>query len=161
MFKGRTSTTHVKYYKSLDEIILFNWAKCLDGEIKYIRVDEIDDEVNENDVKAFEELYDKYIKEYGLSKIYIRYLNQMKKLALSQLAYVEDSVKNKRALNDIEYNEIELAKIKSMMKGDGTTIEDTLIYLSKFIGYNIDSRQITATRYYTMLKAYERANKKK
>lgn len=161
MFKGRTSTTHVKYYKSLDDIILYNWAKCLEGDVRFIRVEEHETEATESDIKAFEQLYDSYIKQYGLGKLYERYLTQLKKLAISQFSYVEDSVKNKRELNNITFYQSEIDKIKSMMNSGGTTIEDSLIYLSKFIGYNLDSRQITATKYYTTLKAYERANQKK
>jgi hypothetical protein len=47
------------------------------------------------------------------------------------------------------------------MSGGSTTIEDSLIYIGKWYGKMINSREITAKQYYTLLKAYERSNQKK
>jgi hypothetical protein len=142
-----------KHYKSLDDIPLYNWNKCMNGDLKYIRLDM--QEHNDNELH-FKELYDTYIKERGLGKDYKNYLSILKKKALLQCDYL--ITKDRFKLTQIE---IEDAKLESLTKdkGESISIEKSLIYLSKWLGYRLDWKQVTANEYYLILDEYGKANK--
>ncbi len=45
--------------------------------------------------------------------------------------------------------------------GNGMTIEQTLVYLSKWAGYHINAKKITVVDYFNLLEEYGKANKTK
>lgn len=141
-----------KHYKSLDEIPLYNWTKCMNGEIRFVRVDMQDHKDNETHFKA---LYDDYLQTRGLGKEYKNYLSILKKKAMLQCDYLIS--KDRFKLTQIE---IEDAKLEALSKdkGEGISIEKTLIYLSKWLGYRLDWKQVTANEYYLILDEYGKAN---
>ena len=61
-----TLNMHVKYWESIDEMPMYNWQKCSDGYLKYVTIDLIDDETN-NQIQ-YDKLYDEYLARFGLSK---------------------------------------------------------------------------------------------
>jgi hypothetical protein len=83
-------------------------------------------------------------------------LDAMRKKALIELDYVITGDRFK-----LTEAEIQTAKLQSMMAngGNGMTIEQTLIYISKWIGQWINTKQITAREYFNLLKEYGKANK--
>lgn len=141
-----------KHYKSLDEIPLYNWNKCINGEIRFVRYDMQEHKDNE---LRFKIIYDQYLKIRGLNKEYKEYLNILKKKALLQCDYL--ITKDRFKLTQIE---IEDTKLESLSKKsiDGISIEQTLIYLSKWLGYRLDWKQVTASEYYLILEEYGKAN---
>jgi predicted metal-dependent TIM-barrel fold hydrolase len=58
--------------------------------------------------------------------------------------------------------EIKEAELKQMIETNNTgmTIEQAIIYLSKWIGYRLNPREITVTEYFNILSEYGKANKK-
>lgn len=141
-----------KYYKSLDEIPLYNWNKCLNGELRFIRVDCKEDNDNE---AHFTTLYDDYLKSRGVGKEYKNYLSVLKKKAMLQCEYLIS--KDRFKLTQIEIEDAKLEALKKD-KGEGISMEKTLIYLSKWLGYRLDWKQITANEYYLILDEYGKAN---
>lgn len=109
-----------------------------------------------SDTEAWTNIYDTYIKEFGLGDMYMKMLEAMKKKALLELDYVITSDRFK--LTEIEMQE---SKLNTMMSngGNGMTIEQSLIYISKWIGQWINPKQITAREYFNLLKEYGKANK--
>jgi hypothetical protein len=133
--------------------------KCTEGNLKYVRIDLNDDlDQNEDDVKAWFNIYDEYIKKFGLGKMYERLLKVMKKKALLECDFV--LTREKFKLTEIE---IEEANLKTMLsnRGNGLTIEQTLIHLSKWVGYHINTKKITASDYFNLLEQYGKENSKK
>ena len=57
--------------------------KCTEGDLRFVRIDlnAVQDQ-NKDDVKAWFNIYDEYIKKFGLGKMYERLLKVMKKKAL-------------------------------------------------------------------------------
>jgi hypothetical protein len=104
----------------------------------------------------WQNLYDQYIKKYGLGKLYKRLLNVMKEKAVCELEFV--SSRDRFKLTEIEIKEAEL---KSMIdnNGKGMTIEETLIYLGKWLGYRLNPKEINVVEYFTILDQYGKANK--
>lgn len=135
---------------------LFNWIKCNEGKIEFTR---ISDEGNpEMDVVTWENIYNDYLKEFGLSETYKRMLNAMKKKALLELDYVLTGDRFK--LTEVE---IEQTRLNSMLQnaGNGMTIEESLIYISKWLGTWLNAKNITVREYFNLLEQYGKANKSK
>jgi hypothetical protein len=103
-------------------------------------------------------VYDDYIERIGLHDLHIRILKKMQQKALIQLAYVETGERFK--LTELQIIELDL---KSMManRGEGMSIREALIPLSKWIGYRINSREITALEFFQMRDRYGKENKQK
>lgn len=137
---------------------LFNWIKCNEGEINYIRREVKTDKITYKDQQKWIELNNEYIKKFGLSKLYERMLEAMRKKALLELEFVLTREKFK-----LTEAEIEETKLKNMManNGNGMTIEQTLVYLSKWTGYHINTKKITVVDYFNLLEEYGKANKTK
>ena len=154
-YAKNTGRNCANYYKSIDELPLHNWVKCTGGDLRFVRID-LSDGNEQNDVEYWENIFDSYINEFGLSKMHNNLLKGLKKKAEFELKYV---LTNDRFI--LTKLEVEIEKIKVMInnRGSGITIEQSLVHLSKWIGNWIDSKKITAREYFNLQKEFERANK--
>ena len=139
-----------KYYQSIEEIPLFNWQKCLEGDVKYVNLQTKDDSSNQ---EAFNKLYDEFLQKRGVNKEYKKYLDILKKKAMLQCEFL--ITKDDFKLTQIE---IEDAKIVSLQKTseEGLSIDKTLIYLGKWLGYRLDWKIISVSEFYSILEEYEK-----
>lgn len=143
------------FYESIDEIPLYNWAKINDGNLKFILIS-MDSDVTDLELSdAWEKLYDDYIEKRGLSKHYKKLLSLMKQKVILQCDYIITGELFK--LTELEIQE---QKLNEMIQKDAIdiSIEKTLIYLSKWIGYRLDWKVITLNEYYLILEEYGKAN---
>lgn len=124
----------------------------------YTRID-IGTDLNETDQDriAWDSLYDQYIKRFGLGKMYKRLLSVMKDKALIECDFV--LTRDRFKLTELEIKEAELKQMIDT-NNTGMSIDQALIYLSKWIGYRLNPREITVTEYFNILKEYGKANKK-
>lgn len=85
-------------------------------------------------------------------------LKVMKEKALLECDYV--ITKDRFKLNLIE---IEVQRLKDMMAngGEGISIDETLVYLSRWIGYRINAKEISVVEYFNMVKQYGKENKQR
>jgi len=139
-----------KYYQSIEEIPLFNWQKCLEGDVKYVNLETKEDSSNQ---EAFNKLYDSFLQKRGVNKEYKKYLDILKKKAMLQCEFL--ITKDNFKLTQIE---IEDAKIVSLQKTseEGLSIDKTLIYLGKWLGYRLDWKIISVSEFYSILEEYEK-----
>jgi hypothetical protein len=139
-----------KYYQSIEEIPLFNWQKCLEGDVKYVNLETKEDSGNQ---EAFNKLYDSFLQKRGVNKEYKKYLDILKKKALLQCEFLITK-------DDFKLTEIEIqdAKIVSLQKTseEGLSIDKTLIYLGKWLGYRLDWKIISVSEFYSILEEYEK-----
>ena len=84
--KQNTTKQHFDYYEGIDELPLYNWIKCTSNDLKFVRKDKKGTE--QEDIEAWERIYDSYIAEYGLNEVYKKLLNAMKKKALLEVDYI-------------------------------------------------------------------------
>jgi len=142
------------YFHSIYELPLYNWIKCINGELKYVRTAE--NGTNENDLVAWEKIYDTYLNDYGLGKLYLKLLKTMQKKALYECDYILTNDRFK--LTQIEMME---QKLNGMLNnnGSGVTIEQSLIHISKWLGQWINPKNITTKEYFDLQKEFERYNK--
>jgi hypothetical protein len=139
-----------RHYQSIEEIPLFNWQKCLEGDVKYVNLETKDDSSNQ---EAFNKLYDEFLQKRGVNKEYKKYLDILKKKAMLQCEFL--ITKDDFKLTQIE---IEDAKIVSLQKTseEGLSIDKTLIYLGKWLGYRLDWKIISVSEFYSILEEYEK-----
>lgn len=80
----------------------------------------------------------------------------MKEKAIYELEFV--NTRDRFKLTEIEIKEAEL---KSMIdnNGQGMTIDETLIYLGRWLGYRLNPKEINVIEYFTILDQYGKANK--
>ena len=112
----------------------------------------------ESDIEAWQKIYDSYILEYGLSDMYKKLLNAMKKKALLEVDFI--ITRERFKLTEIE---MQIANLDAMMmnKGSGITIEQSLIHLSKWMGSWINVKTITTREYFNLMEEYGKENKRK
>ena len=122
----------------------------------YVRKGEEGNE--ENDIIAWQKIYDSYIKEYGLSDVYKKLLNAMKKKALLEVDFI--ITRDRFKLTEIE---MQISNLDAMLmnKGSGITIEQSLIHLSKWMGSWINVKTITTREYFNLMEEYGKENKRK
>lgn len=146
-----------KHWGLIDEFPLFNWMKCNDGDMRYTRLI-LTEGTEAQDQEAWLNLYDQYIKKYGLAKLHKRMLEVMKQKATLECEFV--MTKDRFKLNLIE---IEEQRLKDMMAnaGEGMKIEDSLVHLSKWAGYRLNPKEISVVEYFNILKQYGKENSKK
>jgi len=144
-----------KHYSGVEDMLLYNWIKCLDGEIQYTRIIVNNDSVNEEDLKAWNKIYDNYLDVYGLNDLAKRLMNLNKKLAIAQNDYIISE--NRFVLNAVRVLSSEIEKIKSQMN-KGLSHDKVLIHLSKFMGFKLSSKKITVKEYLDLLIEHERGN---
>jgi hypothetical protein len=146
-----------KYWESIDDFPLFNWMKCNDSELQYTRKD-LNFGDDAKDADAWMNLWDQYIRKYGLTKLHERMLKVMKEKAILECEYVIS--KDRFKLNLIE---IEEQRLKDMMAnaGEGMKIEESLVHLSKWAGYRLNPKEISVVEYFNILKQYGKENTKK
>jgi len=148
------SNISLKYFTELNLLPLYNWMKCQQGEIEYVRRDGIADEGK--DLEIWENLQDEYIKSFGHSKNYERLLQVIKEKALLEIDFVKTREKFK--LTEIKIRE---ERLRQMIEtnGSGMSIEESLIPLSKYMGFRLNIREIMTKEYYSILKRYGEENK--
>ncbi len=135
---------------------MFNWIKCTSNDLKFVRKDKKGTE--QEDIKAWERIYDSYIAEYGLNEVYKKLLNAMKKKALLEVDYI--LTRERFKLTEIE---MQIANLDAMMMngGNGMTIEQSLIHLSKWLGSWVNAKDISTKEYFNLMSEYGKENKRK
>jgi len=154
--KNVFKSKHQNFYTGIDELPLFNWIKCTSNDLTFVRKDKKGTE--QEDIEAWERIYDSYIAEYGLNEVYKKLLNAMKKKALLEVDYI--LTRERFKLTEIE---MQIANLDAMMMngGNGMTIEQSLIHLSKWLGSWINAKDISTKEYFNLMSEYGKENKRK
>ena len=145
----------MSYYVDLAEFPLYNWDKCQDGQLNFMRLNsEIG--TDEQDEKAWELLQYNYIERFGVSARHARYTILQRDLLVLRL---EKSITDNRFLdNQIEDIQDEL---KSMFKNDEmqkNTLDISLIHMNKVFNCGLDKRKIMTLQYFLMAQEYGKKN---
>lgn len=144
-----------KLYNSINEIPLYNWVKITAGETKYL-MKNMEYSPDEFDLQgAYEILFDDYLIKRGLSKSYKKLLDLMKKKTLLECEYIITGERFK--LTEIELSEEMIRQEIGKDKID-ISVEKSLVFLSKWIGYRLDWKVITVSEYYIIMEEYGKAN---
>ncbi len=134
------------YFLDLNEIPLFNYDKCLNGKIGYVRRNvTIGDE--SSDFEAWSMIYDQYLEKFGVGRKYSIFLDKMEELTLvnCDIAITWDRfLLNKKRILESE--------IKQLSKGDKSDLIDQVVIVSKWMRSRVNPKETTAGEFYAMVK---------
>jgi len=152
--KSKNTLDDREYYTSIETLPLANWIKCTDGKLEYTRKGSTGSKTL--DREAWEKIYDEYINEYGLGKLKMKLLKTMVKKAEAELDFCLTGDRFK-----LTQAEVQETALENMIKnaGHGSTIEQALIHLSKWIGHWIKAVDISTKEYFTMISELDKYNK--
>lgn len=125
--------------------------RCLCGEL--IHVSKNGYATSKGMSKAWEKLFNSFIKQYGLPETYTSYINKMKKA----LSHYEKAYKGKRW--EIVKARIYEAEAMQFLSGESENINLTCSKLSKFMGFPIRANECSVTEFYSYVKLLENGGK--
>lgn len=134
---------------------LANWMLCTSGDLTGCRKTALG--TPKMDEIAWERIYDNYIKEMGLDKMYKRLLMVMKAKAEIECDYVITNDRFKLTLLSIEETKLR-DLIASSDVGNNMSIEKSLVYISKWVGSWLNPKEISVKEYFVLLKEMENMN---
>ena len=133
---------------------LYNWQECEKGNIKFVNKDHVS---RQNDIEIWSILYNQYLERFGLGADLSEIIRLKRKLIALRCSYIING--NKKILNQIAIDEANLLKLEGLSV-NGLTMDETLVYLSKWLGYRLDKKVISIVEYKTLVDEYGRAHKK-
>ena len=139
------------YFESIKDIILFNWWRVQEGKLEYCRLDLNNGEKKE-DEEAYIRINDSYLDEFGMSREQLEIIEIQRRIGILNCDLVIDD--NMFLLNEIRRLEKEIDDLLNRPnKGDR---DGLIIHLEKWLGFRINEKEITANKFYKIVREYER-----
>tara|TARA_R110002051_G_C8413769_1_gene450583 strand:+ start:54 stop:518 length:465 start_codon:yes stop_codon:yes gene_type:complete len=141
----------MKYYNSIDDIILFNWWEIQKGNYEYCRID-IEVGTPKKDEEAHIRINDSYIAEFGISPEMEEIMELRRRIAILECDLVIDD-------DTFLRNEIRrlTKELNDVLSKEGKTDRDGfIVHLEKWYGMPIKEREITAKKFYKIVKEFEK-----
>lgn len=143
-----------KYYSELNEIPLYNFEKCLEGDYRFVCKSK-PEKWGIDEAEAFSLLYEKYVQKYQKQELESK-IRTLKAVIQLQCMYIE--TKDDYFLTQIDIKKAQMPKQKDVQPNN---TQSTLTVLSKWMGFRLNPREITVDEFYSIVENYGRANKKK
>ena len=146
------TTLQKTYFTAVDELTVFNWIRCLRGDLTYMRRDILKGS-EEEDAKAwwkFQEDYAERVEQSPDEKKFFDLKKAHTEALLRFLAEDPESTLKPLYHNDIEQLQDEIdffLKNFDDVAQDENRIEKSLLKLSNHFNRNINSREITVLEY--------------
>lgn len=142
-----------RYYKSIEELPVFNWWKLKETkDFKYLLSDS-NKKVNRYAVRTFKAIDSEFINVFGVDKRFELYLDKVVKLTLikSEIARTKD--KSKKIFADVLELEIE----DMLTKQEVDSFNDKgFSAVSKYLGSSINTKEVTVYDFYSHIEAIKR-----
>lgn len=140
------------YYNSIDDMPIYNWRKCSEKEeLQYCRID-INKGTEQEDIEAWDIIYDSFLAEFGLGKDYKRILELQMQIAEAQCDFIindDQFLRNRIKQLEIELNEL----LDKPVVNDMDTV---IIHLEKWRGFAVDEKNTTVRKFYKLLREYQK-----
>ena len=130
---------------------MYNWKKIHDtNELKHLFIGKVECENEPALERIWVNIYDEYLKEFGLSDEYKDILKLKRNIASFQADYI---IKGDRLT--LNYINIEKAALESLYgtSKKGSSFRDSLVHLEKMQGIKINTKEITVADYYNYLRS--------
>lgn len=154
IFKRNKPLPTTEPYKSLEELPIYNWDKCVrTGELKYLLL-EPNLKCDVDLLELFKKFHQDYLDIFGANEESERYLSLLKQ----KIHHIEQIIlgvkfhKNYLKIVDFEIEAIE------KKKGDTQDLFDICAILSKFMGFQLDVKKVTVIDYYKYINLLEKHN---
>lgn len=140
-----------EYYKSIEEMPIFNWLKVQEkNDLRYVLKkyrDATKGELGQLQV-AVQLMKNEYIDTFGISEEYKKLLVLDDQIRILEIEYVTTGDRSK--LTMIEYKSRQLkANIKTGVKADSGTVK---IYVSKYMGFQVNFKEMSVKEFYSILR---------
>ena len=145
------------YNIHIEDVTVYAWKKCQSGKLEYTRKD-LDKGTPEDDLKAWDLVYDSYIKEFGIGSEYAYILELQSDLAILKLDLI--ITENRMLLNKINALNAEIQDYLNRSQDNGTDITTTLIMVGKWLGYKVPERETTILELYKMIDLIKKESDK-
>jgi hypothetical protein len=145
-------TTLEKYYSELNEMPLYNFEKCLEGDYRYV-CKALPEKWKIDELQAFSDVYEKFVQKYQRKDLETK-IAMYKAIISLQCMYIE--TKDEYFITQIDIKKAQLPKVE---KTESNT-QNTLTVLSKWMGFRLNPREITVDEFYSIVENYERTIKK-
>ena len=136
-------------YHDFDSLLLIDWIKAGKGDLTRLRISGGNDKL---DIEAWENINDEHPESFGADSKHINYLRLVKKLTILKLDLV--ITEDQFILNNIEIIEEQIQALLKTMTDGSASMSDTLFALSEKGGYMINEMNITAKKFFEMVKYY-------
>ena len=142
-----------KVYSSIDDLPQWNWEQIhKTGNLAFIKelksYRKIKEDKSATLQQLWEDIYNEYLTEFGLSKQYLDLLERKKKLARLKNEFILTD--DRSLLNFIKIEQMELDA--SFDKGAGMSFESVVIGIEKIQKVNIKIKEITVYEYNNYLR---------
>ncbi|MBU3660997.1 MAG: hypothetical protein FGM14_14065 [Flavobacteriales bacterium] len=144
-----------EYYLTIDECPLLAWKKANSGDYSDLRKKEATNKRNhnkQNDLKAWEMLYNDFLKVVGLSVEFENYLELVKQKIEALNEFIQ--TRKRFTLNEINRIEAEIKQF-NLTANKGLTIDEVLPLLSKHNKFHLRIKDLTVLEYFNYLKNYK------
>jgi hypothetical protein len=138
----------MKYYLTVDLCPLRSWRLANEGDLTALRVNQSDG-TPEQDLTAWEDLYNDFIQKVGLSQEFEEFINLMKEKVEAINDFIQTRERFK--LNRIEQIDAELI-VYRQTAGKGLTIEQVLPRLTDRYKVHFRERDLTVLEYFNLIK---------
>lgn len=148
------------HYKSIKHLPLENWFECSDGNLEFTRINQ-EQGTKADDKKAWEEIYNSFIKLIGLDEGFIRYIELLKARALKQLEFVEgikDGKRDRKLMNGIREISARITAYEKTLSFGGSDRYELLQHLGKMQGYRIDPLTTKTIEYFKLIDKLKKQN---
>lgn len=136
-------------YHDFDTLLLIDWIKASKGDLTRLRISGGNDAL---DIEAWEKINEEHAESFGSDSKHLNYLRLVKKLTLLKLDLVITG--DQFILNNIEITEEQIEALLKTMTDGSASMSDTLFALSEKAGYMINEMNITAKKFFEMVKYY-------
>jgi hypothetical protein len=146
------------YYLSCDELPIYNWQKCLDGNLTYLRKNEEGSEDNDN--LAWWDFLNDYYDVIGFSDQQLQ-LNELKERYLMALLDYLEAPENQQAFlsNELTWSKDALdffTKNKEQNQEVKSSILTSVVDLQDIFKYQINEYKTTVLKFHIMMKKAEK-----
>ena len=139
-----------KYYVSVDDLPIFNWAMINeDNKIQYIRKGEYDKQPVQEDVEAWKAFSNTYSNDIGESKNYTRYIELLQESNELIAEYI--ATNNTSLLNDIKLLQADISKAKEKIDENDSSIFDMVVSIHQHLGIQLDPQTTTVRMFFKYL----------
>ena len=146
------------YFLKCDELPIYNWQKCLDGDLTYLRKN--DDGSEDNDNLAWWDFLNDYYEVIGFSDQQLQ-LNELKERYLMALLDYLEAPEEKQAFlsNELNWSKDALdffTKNKDSNQEVKSTILTSVVQLQSIFKYQINEYKTTVLKFHIMMKEAEK-----
>lgn len=143
-----------RYFEHIEDCTVYAWNKALKGDYTHLR---IEGGTHEEDLKAWDKVYNSYIVELGLGNNYNNLIELENRLSGTQLDYIISN--DRMLLNKIDMLESEISDVISRTNPN-QDITTMMLIISKWSGFKNSQKNTTVLEFHKTLNLMKEENGK-